>query len=347
MRETIALLQPVSMMRPRVARWTWNERCLRSAAAAVISASAPRRSRSMGWAHCYMSATAMQQGHALPVPPVRWTPASRLEPPDQPVRAWDGSRAEQFEVEPVEARPAVCALRLREAGALFVAHRRALPQHVSVRCWPRTCGCPESRPGRHLPSAASGWKAAARAWGSRRSSRCWRSRCCNCRRWIGLDRPHASGRREQLACGARDCDLPASRHCRQLTHSLMDRRRMPPMSTGTVARNLIAGRHARRPMFTMRAVMARRPNTCGARECRICACFRKWCCGADGWVCESKRRRGWIECHADAAHFLGGRRCPGVADGAAGAGRLVGNRDRTPGDTASHSSRRSMAPVTS
>jgi hydroxymethylbilane synthase len=73
------------------------------------------------------------QGHALPVPPVRWTPQHALEPAAAGINAWDGSRATPLPTEPIEDAVARCALTLRDSPALFVAHRRALPQHPSVQ----------------------------------------------------------------------------------------------------------------------------------------------------------------------------------------------------------------------
>jgi hydroxymethylbilane synthase len=77
------------------------------------------------------------QGHALPIPSVRWTPHIALEPPrpvpGRGIKAWDGSRAAPAPIELIEDAVARCVARLRESPALFVAHRRALPQHASVQ----------------------------------------------------------------------------------------------------------------------------------------------------------------------------------------------------------------------
>ena len=62
------------------------------------------------------------------LPQPRWTPETALEPPGQAVNAWDGSRAARPEVEPIDAGSTRCAEALRDAAALFVAHRRALPE---------------------------------------------------------------------------------------------------------------------------------------------------------------------------------------------------------------------------
>jgi hydroxymethylbilane synthase len=72
-------------------------------------------------------------GEPLPIPPVAWTPETPLERPQGPVRAWDGSRAERAAVESIPAAVQRCAERLASAAALFVTHRRALPQELSDR----------------------------------------------------------------------------------------------------------------------------------------------------------------------------------------------------------------------
>lgn len=61
---------------------------------------------------------------------LRWTPASPLPPPSGIVRAWDGSRAERTPVEPLPGGVAAARVRLPGAGALFVAHERALPPEL-------------------------------------------------------------------------------------------------------------------------------------------------------------------------------------------------------------------------
>ena len=60
--------------------------------------------------------------------PLQWTPETPLEPPRGPVKAWDGSRTERSAVETIAAGVARCAASLGTAIALFVSHRRALPQ---------------------------------------------------------------------------------------------------------------------------------------------------------------------------------------------------------------------------
>jgi len=71
------------------------------------------------------------KGLALAMSQARWTPEVALETPRGPINAWDGSRAEQFEVEPSESARALCAARLERPGALFVTHKRALPEGIA------------------------------------------------------------------------------------------------------------------------------------------------------------------------------------------------------------------------
>lgn len=63
------------------------------------------------------------------VPQLSWTSATPLPVPVGPVRPWDGSRAVPAEV---ESLPAALGLpqTLRAVEALFVAHRRALPESI-------------------------------------------------------------------------------------------------------------------------------------------------------------------------------------------------------------------------
>jgi hydroxymethylbilane synthase len=61
-------------------------------------------------------------------PQLRWTPTERLDAPAGAVLAWDGTRAERGAVEPLEAGIALIRQRLPQTRALFVAHRRALPE---------------------------------------------------------------------------------------------------------------------------------------------------------------------------------------------------------------------------
>ncbi|HEX2792067.1 MAG TPA: hydroxymethylbilane synthase, partial [Steroidobacteraceae bacterium] len=74
--------------------------------------------------------TDAQVDTAAPQP--QWTPAIALEPPRQAIKAWDGSRAERLEVEPIAAGVARSVDRLSRATALFVSHRRALPEGEST-----------------------------------------------------------------------------------------------------------------------------------------------------------------------------------------------------------------------
>jgi len=73
---------------------------------------------------------AQEHGGRLEVgpPQLRWTPATPLPVPDGPVRAWDGSRAPRPGLEALEEGSARSAQRLPAARALFVTHRRALPE---------------------------------------------------------------------------------------------------------------------------------------------------------------------------------------------------------------------------
>jgi hydroxymethylbilane synthase len=69
-------------------------------------------------------------GASLPEgsPQLRWTPASPLPERPSVVHPWDGSRAPRGTFEPIAAGVALCRQRLPTARALFVAHRRALPE---------------------------------------------------------------------------------------------------------------------------------------------------------------------------------------------------------------------------
>jgi hydroxymethylbilane synthase len=64
---------------------------------------------------------------------LQWTPEEPLAAPSGPVLAWDGSRAERSGVEPLAAGIAQSAHSLKSAAALFVAHRRALPENESIQ----------------------------------------------------------------------------------------------------------------------------------------------------------------------------------------------------------------------
>jgi len=67
---------------------------------------------------------------------LHWTPEQPLATPSGPVLAWDGSRAARNGVEPLAAGIAQSAHSLRNASAVFVAHRRALPEDDSIRINP-------------------------------------------------------------------------------------------------------------------------------------------------------------------------------------------------------------------
>jgi len=79
-----------------------------------------------------------EAGHALPVSPPRWTPESALAAPLSPVKVWDGSRAKQAEVEPIAGAIEQRRRQLEASPALFVTHRRALPQSAAGYIAPTT-----------------------------------------------------------------------------------------------------------------------------------------------------------------------------------------------------------------
>jgi len=62
---------------------------------------------------------------------LRWTPESPLGAPPAAVRAWDGSRVERGDIESLEDAITLSRQRLPAAQALFVAHRRSLPEGAS------------------------------------------------------------------------------------------------------------------------------------------------------------------------------------------------------------------------
>jgi hydroxymethylbilane synthase len=64
---------------------------------------------------------------------LQWTPEQPLAAPQGTARPWDGSRAARALVEPIESGIARCRQRLKTATALFVAHRRALPEDDSIQ----------------------------------------------------------------------------------------------------------------------------------------------------------------------------------------------------------------------
>ena len=75
---------------------------------------------------------------------LRWTPQNALPPPTRPLHAWDGGSARQIEVAPLGAGIDAAAHALERAQAVFLAHRRALPDNDGVR--PRS-GTPVWVPG--------------------------------------------------------------------------------------------------------------------------------------------------------------------------------------------------------
>jgi hydroxymethylbilane synthase len=81
---------------------------------------------------------AAASGEPLPIPAVQWTAQIPLERPQGPVRAWDGSRAEGPPVETIADAHLRCAGRLKSTVALFVTHRRALPEELSAEVSPGT-----------------------------------------------------------------------------------------------------------------------------------------------------------------------------------------------------------------
>lgn len=83
---------------------------------------------------CYTRAAEEQAGTLqIGEPQLDWTPAQPLPAPAPPVRAWDGSRVAAPAVTPSREGIASAAQRLREGRALFVAHRRALPEGSGLR----------------------------------------------------------------------------------------------------------------------------------------------------------------------------------------------------------------------
>ena len=69
---------------------------------------------------------------------VQWTPASSLPPVTVPLRPWDGCRAAPPAVLPLPTGVAAAAARLDSAEALFIAHRRALPEGDTLHVRPST-----------------------------------------------------------------------------------------------------------------------------------------------------------------------------------------------------------------
>lgn len=83
---------------------------------------------------CYTRSAQEQAGAVQLLPPrLDWMPTEPLAPPSSPVRAWDGSRVPAPAVRLSEEGMASAAQALQGAQALFVAHRRALPDAVALR----------------------------------------------------------------------------------------------------------------------------------------------------------------------------------------------------------------------
>jgi hydroxymethylbilane synthase len=95
--------------------------------------------------------------------PPQWTPAAALEPPGDTVTAWDGSRAERPGIEPIAAGAARSAERLSRATALFVSHRRALPEGDST----------------HVPSGAHVWVPGTDTWQALAERGVWVEGCAD------------------------------------------------------------------------------------------------------------------------------------------------------------------------
>lgn len=85
---------------------------------------------------------------ALDSAQLHWTPERPLDAPQGAVRPWDGSRAARARVEPLPAGLARSAERLMRATAIFIAHRRALPEDDSI----------------HINSAAHVWVPGIETW---------------------------------------------------------------------------------------------------------------------------------------------------------------------------------------
>jgi hydroxymethylbilane synthase len=64
---------------------------------------------------------------------LHWVPERPLNAPSGPIRPWDGSQAARAEVEPIEAGVTRSVERLKDGAAVFIAHRRALPEHDALQ----------------------------------------------------------------------------------------------------------------------------------------------------------------------------------------------------------------------
>jgi hydroxymethylbilane synthase len=94
---------------------------------------------------------------------LRWTPESPLGAPPAVVRAWDGSRVERGGIEWLEHAIAVSRQRLSATQALFVAHRRALPEGAS----------------RHINPAAHIWTPGLSTWQALAERGLWVEGCAD------------------------------------------------------------------------------------------------------------------------------------------------------------------------
>ena len=79
-------------------------------------------------------------GEALPIALPQWTPPVPLPDASNPVRAWDGSRVAPGEAQSLADAQSRLDSQLTPGGALFVTHRRALPDSAShaaaaMRVW--------------------------------------------------------------------------------------------------------------------------------------------------------------------------------------------------------------------
>jgi len=73
------------------------------------------------------AARIIEAGFELEASQLHWTPPLPLAPPPPSVIAWDGTRVPRAPAEPIAEAAAQARTRLQLPGALFVTHRRALP----------------------------------------------------------------------------------------------------------------------------------------------------------------------------------------------------------------------------
>ena len=241
------------------------------------------------------------------------------------------------------SRAALRAQRRRLEAATAAVHRpspRAARRAIRAAIDPpRASGCPGIEPGRRWPSAASGSRAAPTGWALPRSSRCWLSRCCSCRRaqWTVLTHaeaaagwPRRRGDRDLPPCatarrGERGGAPPADATHVYWHSGAQFERWQRPAGAGRAAR-LRSGQDLRAPAPRRGAESARVPAV---------AQWRQWLrpvsrsAGQGGLSIAPMRRTALIA-----------GRGAGVARAAAGAGGVVGDRDRAPGAAASPRSKR-------